>query len=105
MDGGAWWAIVHGAAESDPAERLTHTHTHTHTPSRWIFWGEPASWLSSAALQFKNRSVFLVIQVQGLKTLEPVFTMPSCGQMGKNWVILVDGIKRFGDHPDLEERP
>ena len=24
MDGGAWWAMVHGVAESDTAEQLTH---------------------------------------------------------------------------------
>ena len=37
MDRGAWWATVHGIAESDRSQRLTythtraHTHTHTHT--------------------------------------------------------------------------
>ena len=34
MDGGAWWATVHGVTESDTTElTLTHTHTHTHTVS------------------------------------------------------------------------
>ena len=31
MDRGAWRAIVHGIAESDRIEQLTHTYTHTHT--------------------------------------------------------------------------
>ena len=36
MDGGAWWAIVHGVAKSWTRLRTvcshTHTHTHTHIP-------------------------------------------------------------------------
>ena len=28
IDGGTWWATVHGVAESDTIEQLTHTHTH-----------------------------------------------------------------------------
>ena len=36
MDGGAWWAIVHGVSESETTECVcahvrVHTHTHTHT--------------------------------------------------------------------------
>ena len=29
MDGGAWWAAVHGVAQSQTQLSLTHTHTHT----------------------------------------------------------------------------
>ena len=37
MDGGAWWAAVHGVAESQTQLSVlacTHTHTHTHTDWR-----------------------------------------------------------------------
>ena len=34
VDRGAWWAIVHGAAELDTTEQLTHTHINTQV-SKW----------------------------------------------------------------------
>ena len=34
MERGAWWATVHGVAESDMTVSLTNTHTHTHTHSK-----------------------------------------------------------------------
>ena len=51
MDRGAWWATVHGAAESDTAE---HTHTYTHMQAlcmgsvsvAWVCSCLTDSWLS-----------------------------------------------------------
>ena len=34
MDRGACWATVHGIAESDTTEQLSHTHTHTQDTSQ-----------------------------------------------------------------------
>ena len=35
VDGGAWWATVHGVTrESDTKEATEHTHTHTHTHTK-----------------------------------------------------------------------
>ena len=36
MDGGAWWATVHGVTESETTEPLTHTHIHTHTHTHTV---------------------------------------------------------------------
>ena len=50
VDGGAWWAMVHGFAKSCTWLNMhTHTHTHTHTWHCWPFCykgREPCSWVA-----------------------------------------------------------
>ena len=35
MDGGAWWATVHGVTKSQTRLKRLYTHTHTHTHTQY----------------------------------------------------------------------
>ena len=78
MDRAAWWAIVHGAAESQtkeshhaPACARTHTHTHTHPHTHPQRHTHPLSSLGEinyCVWNYAGPAVFILVG----------YTMPAC---------------------------
>ena len=57
MDGGAWWATVHGVTKSGTqlSDTQTHTHTHTHTQNIPPYHHLPKSHVQEAEETWRRR--------------------------------------------------